>query len=126
MQAYITTCCKEKSKVLGEIPILERYISKRIDDIYVKSKEDNTSFFVLSGKYGLLSPSTKIPWYDQILEESEIESMSTKIRHQLLVYGINKVSLFINPEWKNYQKALQIACNKSKIELRIIPNNYID
>jgi len=118
MKAYITTCCKEKSKFLGEIPMMERYISERIDSVHQKSISDDVAFFVLSGKFGLLSPTNKIPYYDLILEEKDINLMITKVRHQLLVFGITEATLFANPEWKTYVKVIEEACKISNIDYK--------
>lgn len=115
MKAYITTCCKEKSKLLGEIPMMERYLSERIEEVYAKSTSDDVAFFVLSGQFGLLSPTHKIPWYDYILEEDAVEQMTTKVRHQLLVFGVTEVVLFAKEEWKTYVDVIEKACKKADI-----------
>ena len=119
MKAYITTCCKEKSTILGEIPMLDRYISDRIDSVYKKSNIDNVAFFVLSGKFGLLAPSNKIPWYDKILEQEEVEEITSKVRHQLIVFGITEVELFANKEWANYVSAIEQACKSCSIKFTL-------
>ena len=120
MKAYITTCCKEKSKILGEIPMLERYISNRIQSIYQKSKEDDVAFFVLSGKYGLLSPVNKIPWYDKILEKQDLELVTKKVRHQLTIYGITEITFFAKSEWVNYKKCVEDASCQKDIKFNFI------
>ena len=125
MRAYVTTCCKEKSKILGEIPMMERYISDRIQTIYHKSKEDDVAFFVLSGKYGLLAPSHKIPWYDQILERDQVEIMTKKVHHQLIAYGITEVILFAQKEWETYVDVMKKSCTESNISSFKLVSTYI-
>lgn len=119
MKTYITTCCKEKSTILGEIPMLERYVSDRIEAIYQKSVVDKAFFFVLSGKFGLLTPSNKIPFYDLVLKEDRVVEITKKVKHQFLIYGVSEVILFANQEWINYINVIEIACKQANIQFKL-------
>ena len=110
MKVYITICCKEKTTETNEIPAIERYISNRIDTIHSKSIDDNVDFFILSGKYGLLSPSDKIDWYDKLLMLEDIPKMTDKISRQLIENNVTEIILFANSDWKNYIDVISNSC----------------
>lgn len=115
MKAYITTCCAEKSTIKGKIPILKRYESIRIEKVYQLSVIDGVNFFVLSGKYGLLSPADTIPYYDYVLTASDVPLMVSKIKQQLLSNQISEITLFANIEWVNYIKVMQEAAKENDL-----------
>lgn len=119
MKVYITTCCKEKSTQKGEIPAMERYLSDRIDTIYAKSKADEVEFYILSGKYGLLSPSAIIPCYDKILNESDTPEMIAQVKHQMKDIGTTEVVFFAKPEWETYIAVMEQACEQNGVAFHL-------
>jgi cytoplasmic iron level regulating protein YaaA (DUF328/UPF0246 family) len=45
-------------------------------------------FLILSGKYGILEPSDPIPYYDHLLQSSEVSEHSKKVADQLETLGV--------------------------------------
>ncbi|MBL4653509.1 MAG: hypothetical protein JKY53_11725 [Flavobacteriales bacterium] len=124
MQIYCTTCSKDKSTHEGRVAAIQRYQDELITSIYHKSQQDKKGFRILSGKYGLLSPTDEIPWYDQILLLHEVNNMIDLATVQLQHADITSVALFVkdpkeNPEWQNYITTMVGACSVLNIELEI-------
>lgn len=124
MEIYCTICCKEKRTNKELIESNKRYISERIKTIYNKNKKDNIEFRILSGKFGLLKPEEKIPWYDHKLTMKEIPSLNKIVKQQLSSQKIDKVIFFArnpgkNPDWKPYLALIQNSCSNQKISLEI-------
>ena len=124
MHIYCTTCSKDKSTHEGRIAAIQRYQDERITTIYHKSQQDNKGFRILSGKYGLLSATDEIPWYDQILLLHEVNNMIDLATVQLEHAEVSSVKLSVkdpqeNPDWQNYITAMVGACSILDIELEI-------
>ncbi|MBL4624373.1 MAG: hypothetical protein JKY42_04445 [Flavobacteriales bacterium] len=124
MRIYCTTCSKEKSTQEGKIATIQRYQEERIRTIYNKSQQDNIGFRILSGKYGLLSATDEIPWYDQVLLTHEINNMIDLIALQIEHSGITSIDLFVKdpvqyPDWAAYVSTMIGACEKTGIQLEI-------
>lgn len=127
MHVYCTSCSKEKSTKEGRIPAIQRYRDERINSVYHRSQMDNKGFRILSGKYGLLSPTDEIPWYDQVLLPHEVENMIDLIAIKLEAENISTIEFFIkdpneNPDWETYANAMIGACEKTgtKLEIKLI------
>jgi hypothetical protein len=117
MKIYCTICSKDKSKDKGKIPSIERYVSRRIDEIYEKTQEDRVNFMIFSGKYGLIGPETKIPFYDKKLMIDDLGEMVNFLRDQLKQKQIKEVVFFSKNEESEapYRDALREACYKEEI-----------
>jgi len=128
MKIYCTTCCKEKVGTNEKISAIDLYLSGRINAIYKWSKKDNMEFRILSGKYGLLRPETKIEWYDKKLEMEDVPKIVPKIAQHLSENKIDEVVFFAKDlanfqDWKPYYEAIENACllNNTLLNIRIIP-----
>jgi len=128
MKIYCTTCCKEKASTSKKIAAIDLYLSGRINAIYKWSKKDKIAFRILSGKYGLLQPETKIEWYDKKLEMEDLPQIVPKIAKHLSENEIDEVVFFAKklddfPDWKPYYKAIENACllNNILLNIRLIP-----
>lgn len=112
---YCTTCCKEKQPYEAPMPAIRRYISERIRRIYRKSRTDRVKFRILSGKYGLLAPYRKIPFYDHALLPEEVSRISETLQQQLSRLKVANVVLFAKnpkkyPDWEPYCQSLRLSC----------------
>ncbi|MGB1204309.1 MAG: DUF6884 domain-containing protein [Chitinophagales bacterium] len=128
MKIYCTTCCKEKINTTEKVAAIDLYISGRINAIYKWSKKDKIAFRILSGKYGLLRPETKIEWYDKRLKMEDMPQIVPIIAEHLSETKIDEVVFFAKelndfPDWKPYYKAIEKACSLKNIllNIRIIP-----
>ena len=112
MEIYCTICSKEKRTNKELLKSIERYISERIKAIYNKSKKDNVEFRILSGKFGLLKPEEKIPWYDYKLIMKDVPRLNKIVKQQLFSQKINKIIFFARNPKKNIKLMGKISFNK--------------
>ena len=127
MDAFCTYCCKGKTCDPGKIPAIERYTSQRIRSVYASALSVGQRFFILSGEYGLLSPSEPIRCYDHLLQDHEVGNLSEKVGEQLRGAGVQKLFYFTKPVQANedeklrpYFKTAQIACRTACVELVVV------
>ena len=125
MLVYCTICCKEKKTNKEPIDSINRYISNRIKFVFEKSQKDSAEFRILSGKYGLLKPNDKIPWYDKKLEFSDISALKKIVKKQILKQNICKIVFFgkdkkKNPDWEPYYNLIENACSELGVDLQIM------
>ncbi len=78
----------------------------------------------MSGKFGLLKPSEKIEWYDELLLMKDIPKLSKVIEKQISSQKIKEIVFFaINPKQdkhsKSYLHLIKKVCSKNKILLEV-------
>ena len=118
---YCTTCSKEKVDNPELIEAIERYKSDRINHVYELSKKDSVDFRILSGRFGLIEASEKIPWYDHMLKAEEVSRMINLVKEQILQGNIDKIIFFTKDKenYKPYNSLIEICCKELSIELEI-------
>ena len=79
MTFFCTYCSAKKDRSQGELAAIQRYQSLRINSVYLAAVSLGHNFFILSGKYGILEPSEPIPYYDHLLQSSEVSEHSRKL-----------------------------------------------
>ncbi|EKE00246.1 MAG: hypothetical protein ACD_22C00069G0005 [uncultured bacterium] len=124
MHYYITTCCKEKETKSKLLPAIDRYLNPRIKQVYNLSIKDNIEFLILSGKYGLLKPEDKIPYYDQILLDRQVQNIVDTIIAQSIFTKGDCITVFgkhesEHPSWKPYYDAIRTVSSKLGLSLSI-------
>lgn len=116
---YITVCSRKKSTAKGRLPARDRYLSNRIQKVIGYASRDNATMMILSGKYGLISPATKIPYYDHLLQHEEILSLLPKVVKTLSALLPSELMFYIpsNPDktWEPYIDLIQRAANELNI-----------
>ena len=111
MRAYCTICSAEKRRDKEPLPAIERYTSSRIRQVYEFSKQDGVFFFILSGRYGPLLPTDKIPYYDHLLQPEEVREIGYEVAEFVEEHGIAELILFLpkeeDPLLIPYRKVIQ-------------------
>lgn len=129
MDIILTTCCKKKDTRKGLLSACKRYIDTRINIVIKIANNHKTPLFFLSGRFGLIHKDTKIPWYDQIIADTDIEKISSLMAYQLSAYEIINVIFYGYPQdtdgWKNYYTVLEKSCNRASVSLKIILLNQV-
>ena len=120
-----TACCKRKRRVpASPIPAARRYLSARIGLVLREASRRGLAAHILSGRYGLLPPSRRIPWYDQALLPEDVKAMASKVERQLRGLGVGEVQLWARPAttpgWRAYHDVLRLACAKAGVRLRVV------
>jgi hypothetical protein len=122
MEYLCTTCCKRKRRDLRLLPALERYMSRRIRFVWKESRRLNKPLLILSGKYGLVKPDLKIPWYDQALLIDAVEALAQKTVQQLRARGATSLRFYALPRntcgWQSYYGVIEKACAQLELKLR--------
>ena len=120
MTLHITYCSKDKDRTRKDLPAIERYDSDRIDKIKALAEKRDENFAILSGKYGLIGPEEKIPFYDELLRERNIPQLITGVKNFLESHNVDKVIYHtrkVENERKPYFKLVKNACEGLNIEL---------
>lgn len=122
--AYVTTCSKRKRRDLTPLSSMERYLSKRIKNVYEIALKNKATFYILSGKYGLIDEFEYIDYYDKILHGDDVNYFITNTKEVLRKNNIAKILYFTkdvckNLEWQPYFLVIEKSCKELNIELEI-------
>lgn len=118
MDAFCTYCSKVKTSEPGNVPAIVRYMSQRIRSVYASALSVGQRFFILSGKYGLMSAAQPIPYYDHLLQIHETDALSQKVADQLKQVGLRRLFYFtkaidndekLRPYFITVERACQVA-----------------
>ena len=125
MDVFSTYCSALKDESKGELPVIERYQSTRIDSIYAAALSAGVGFLILSGEYGLIKPCDPIPYYDHLLIASEVPEHTRKVMGQLNALDIKKLVFFTKPitedrNVKPYLDCIQFACQQAEVAFFLI------
>lgn len=120
--AVCTYCSAHKSDLPEHMPAIERYQSERIFSINRLASWLNVPFFILSGKFGLISAQEKIPWYDHLLSMEEVHDHVQLVTEQLKELEISDLifvgeSVENDPNLAAYYQCIQSACKEVGIGL---------
>ena len=119
-QLYVTYCSAPKRTDPGDLPAVERYLSDRIAAVALDAERDGAGFAILSGRFGLVGPSEPLPWYDHLLQESEIDAMVPQVVERLLAWEVSDVRWFtvdprLDPHVGRYLRLLASAAASLQI-----------
>ena len=122
MKIIATICSKVKLETSGEIPAQELYLAPHILDTKKIADEEGLDFYILSGKYGLISGTQKIPFYDYYLEESAVDELVEVVVGQLEDAEITEIDFYYEekPSWQTYISTIQRACERLEVKLNLI------
>ena len=119
-----TICSREKRTDEELLPAKNRYISERIDRVGKFATENGLPLVILSGEYGLLCPDDKIPYYDHLLKDEEVESLAEVVKQQIADLGATELIFYAKPReknWEPYYLVLEIATEELCTKLTVIP-----
>lgn len=124
-KVFSTYCSADKRTTPGEIAAVERYKSGRIVSLYAAACAIDVPLFILSGKFGLISQSEPIPWYDHLLLPAEVEELSERVRSQIRSHEITSVVYFTVPLAEDtrlvpYHDVMADACNSTGTQFAIV------
>ena len=122
---FCTYCSRKKDPVDGLLPTMERYKSERIRSVHTAAQELGFETYILSGKYGLLFSNHPIPYYDYLLSQENVDSLTVTVEEQLIEHDITSVVFFaqsskIDPNNKPYIEVVFQACANKNIEFSLI------
>ncbi len=108
----LTICSKRKREDKELLPAQTRYTGAHIEKASRIAEKKELPFFILSGKYGLIPATSKIPYYDKYLEMGEAEDLAKTVKDQILNFGISSIEFFIEDDamWAPYIETMKKAC----------------
>lgn len=129
MTIFSTYCSAEKETEDEPLPAIRRYRSERIRRIYSAALTCGVGFFILSGEFGLLTPTEPIPYYDHLLVGDEIEAHSLTVAEQIKQHSITQIIFFTLPvavdeKLATYHACLRLACQKASINLNFVEIDF--
>ena len=125
MNIHATYCSAEKSNAPGRIPAIERYKSRRIQWVNERAHRQGETFFILSGKHGLIKAEEEIAYYDYLLTSDALKDHIQLLSQQLSSLGIRQVTFFarptsIDPNVLPYVKCIKEACQMTSCRIDLI------
>ena len=125
MTVFCTPCSAEKDPSPGDLPAIQRYRSHRIESVYIAAVSLGLKFLILSGEYGILEPSDPIPYYDHLLESSEVPEHSKRVADQLEALGVKDLIFFAgsfsdDENVKPYLDCIESASQEAGIALKFV------
>lgn len=129
MTIFSTYCSAEKETAEHSLPAIQRYRSERIRRIYSAALTCGADFFILSGEFGLLTPTEPIPYYDHLLIVDEVESHSLTVAEQIKQHGITQIIFFtlsvaVDEKLAAYHACLRLACQTASINLSFVEIDF--
>jgi hypothetical protein len=121
MQAIATICSRHKKQDLAMLPARARYTGEHINKVAKIADESGISFYILSGKYGLISADKEIADYDYYLEQKQVNPLATTISGQLTEAGITELDFYTEDKesWAPYIEAMQKGAALAKVSLNV-------
>ena len=125
-KAYCTYCSREKRKDPCLLQAIERYDNDRIRATHKQALNDGVEFLILSGEYGVVNPSTQIPYYDHLLKREEVGALIERVTVQLQERQISELVYFTKP-WENdpeirpYLDTITASCCRLNITFKTEP-----
>lgn len=130
--ALCTYCAGPKVRDDGLLPAIRRYDSDRIRSLEKKAKEDSRLFLILSGRFGLISGDTPIPWYDHLLLAEEVTELGVRVQKQMTALKLGAVIHHTAdpgayPEVRPYLSTIETAARNLGLDLTIVilPGNPV-
>ena len=124
-RGYCTYCSAPKNDASGDLPAMERYLSDRIRHAVMLARDEGCPMWIVSGRYGLLEPTARIPWYDVLLHEDGVESLLPRCTQTLAASGIARLVYHtacpsLAPAVAPYLRLVRMACEGAGVELDVV------
>ena len=103
------------------MPAEDRYTGEHIAQVKLIARESKNPFYILSGKYGLIFASDKVPYYDYYLEDSAVEALIEKVFRKIQNENITEIEFYSEdkPTWAPYKKVIEDAAKQAGISLSV-------
>lgn len=121
MLAYCTYCSAHKHETEGSLKAIDRYKSERIQTVFDLATYDRRSFYILSGKFGLLQKDAPTPYYDHLLERNEISKHAFLVAEHIRSHGIEGIRFFIRNAEPGSKIHRYITCIEEACTMTGIP-----
>ena len=119
MKIILTICSRRKKENPELLPALERYTGSHIAPVKDIADHLKLPLYFLSGKYGLLSKDTEIPYYDYYLEDAMVNKLARIVAKQILDNEITDIEFYAesNDSWAPYKRVMLTAIREADVVL---------
>jgi hypothetical protein len=129
LKILATYCSAQKDEQLDPLPAYQRYQSDRIKIVIAKAEDQNVSFMILSGKFGLIHFDQPLPYYDHLLKPFEVEEHANFVAMQITENGISEIEFYSrsieeDPNLQAYHDCMKQACQLAKVSLNVIHDTF--
>lgn len=109
----------------GDLPAVQRYISDRISRVRDLAQEKNQEFMILSGEFGLIDQEYPLPFYDHLLDPSEVDKLGSRVATTLCMAGVREVEYHtaapeLVAQIRPYLSVMEAACDRASVVLRVV------
>ncbi|HEV7121584.1 MAG TPA: hypothetical protein VGN56_02005 [Candidatus Paceibacterota bacterium] len=121
MKAVATICSRHKRRDAALLPAQDRYAGEHVKKAGAIADSSKFPFYILSGKYGIISADTEIPDYDYYLEQEHVAALTKIVGSQLMEAGITELDFYIEDKasWAPYIAAMQEAAASTGVALNV-------
>lgn len=121
MKIVATICSKDKLEVDRELPAQELYLGQHVEDTKKIADQEGLDFYILSGLYGLIPGTQKIPLYDYYLQPDAVEELTERVVQQMEEAEITEVDFYFEDKesWQPYIDTIKNACERLDVKLNL-------
>jgi hypothetical protein len=125
MKLYATYCSADKEATAGDLPAIERYLSARIRATQAAADGAGARFGILSGLYGLIAPDHPLPYYDHLLQLSEMSDRVVEVEAVLRAWEIHEIHWYsvafeMDPNVGRYRTVMEQAAAKADATVELV------
>ncbi len=112
---YATLAGGEKNSDEENLPVIQRYLGRRVQDVYHWAQRDDKDFYLFSGEFGLVDQDFPMPPEDRPLLPEDVSGMAVHITETLRDEAIRRRSFYTPPARQkplggDFPGCLQVGC----------------
>ena len=119
MKIICTICSRRKKEDSDLLPARERYSGDHIKLVKDIARKSKLPLYFLSGRYGLISGNTMIPYYDYYLEDAVVNTLTKLVVDQIKENKISEIEFYAEdkPSWAPYKNVITFDVAEADITL---------
>ncbi len=107
---YAALAGGEKNNSEENLPVVERYLSRRVQDVYHWAKRDGKDFYLFSGGFGLVDQDFPMPPEDLPLLPEDVSRMAIHLTEILRDEAIRRLVFYTPPVSQNPWVLIYLGC----------------
>lgn len=107
---YVVLGGGEKDPSEENLPLIERYKGKQIQDVYHWARRDGVGFFLFSGEFGLVDADFPTPPAEKALLPEDVSAMALHLTETLRDEGVKRVRFYTPPVKENPWVLIYLGC----------------
>ncbi len=107
---YATLAGGEKNSDEENLPVIQRYLGRRVQDVYHWAQRDDKDFYLFSGEFGLVDQDFPMPPEDRPLLPEDVSGMAVHITETLRDEAIRRLVFYTPPARQNPWVLIFLGC----------------